>query len=221
MDDTPKRGPLCPESFEKSRVPQVSCCCSSHLQPPSSSHPALYTVPAASPLGWGLGFLGCGIPTREKARRHEPWAPSSSTFLWKTPPRTPLSLRLRLPKPGLRAAEKCCRLVDVFRNYKCQSGASGRFIFTRPEGLSRTPARKELSPAGQRKELKRGRMWGKPISRSQFKFKAYCFFSCLVFLKSTYFQYCKSIQQGISLQQSQCASPNCLHIRSGGKAGHA
>ena len=51
-------------------------------------------------------------------------------------------------------------LVDIFRNYKCQSGASGRFRFPRPEGLSRTPARKQLSPAGQRKELKRGRIVG-------------------------------------------------------------
>ena len=124
------------------------------------SHPAVYTVPSASPLGWGLGFLGCGNPSCEKARRHETWAPSSSTFHWKPPPRTQPSLRLWLPKPRQRGAEKCCRLVDIFRNYKCQSGASGRFRFPRPEGLSRTPARKQLSPAGQWKELKRGRIVG-------------------------------------------------------------
>lgn len=46
-------------------------------------------------------------------------------------------------------AEKCCRLVDIFQELQVPGGASGALDSPRPEGLSRTPARKQLSPAGQ------------------------------------------------------------------------
>ena len=123
--------------------------CKSHLLPgllglpPAASfrgthHAEGGRAASTSPLWWGLGLLRKGIAMRERVPRQEPWALSSSTFHWKLPLRTPLYLGLFSPKPPSPSPGKCCPLVDVSWNYKCQSGASGRFSHKACRALKNT-----------------------------------------------------------------------------------
>lgn len=92
-------GPLCRKRFEKSSAPQVPAAgaptCSLL---PWSHHCEGGRAALTWPLWWGLGFLRKGNATRERVPRQEPWALSSSSFHWKLPLRTPLSLGLWFPK---------------------------------------------------------------------------------------------------------------------------
>lgn len=106
------------KSLEESSAPQVSCCWGSHLQPPLWDSPRRRrTCSLNITFMWGLGLLRKGNAMRERVPRQEPWALSSSTFHWKLPLRTPLSLGLFSPQATLAERGKvlppCGRILEL------------------------------------------------------------------------------------------------------------